>query len=277
MRRLLSAALAVTALASLAAFAEVPAHAASRPAATAQKASTNPLPPNYKLVFNSDFAKTSAKGTVNPETWATCYPWATAAGCTNFGNAKLEKEWYLPSQVKVAGGILKLTATRTATKGLNAKGKPATYACRSGMVTTYPSLHFKYGFVQVKARLPFSPGLWPAFWLAAANGKWPPEIDILEHWDAQPYSKVYLHPLSGVRQGTVYSAPTADKGLHVFEVKWTKSSLTWYYDNKKVFATSTGVPQQAMYLIMNLADTTTAKGACSSTMQVASVKVWQAP
>ncbi len=270
MRRLLSAALAVAALASLAAAAET-AHASPRPSAS------SPLPSNYKLVFNSDFAKTAVGGTVNPKIWDTCYPWATTKGCTNFGNAKLEKEWYVPAQVKIAGGVLKLTAAREATKGENAKGKSETYACRSGMVTTYPSLRFKYGFIQVKARLPFSPGLWPAFWMAAANGKWPPEIDILEHWAAQPYSKVYLHPLSGVRQGIVYSSPTADKGLHVFEVKWTKARLTWYYDNKVVFSTTKGVPQQAMYLILNLADTSTAKGTCSSTMQVASVKVWQEP
>jgi beta-glucanase (GH16 family) len=246
-------------------------------------ASASALPPGWKLVFDSNFAGTAVKGTVNPRVWTTCFPWATTPkGCTEYGNKGEDLEWYLPSQVSVKAGVLNLTAARKATQGATAAGRPATYGCRSGMVTTFNGLRFRYGFVQVTARLPFRTGLWPAFWLAGANEKWPPEIDMLEHWGSQSVSKLYLHPLQGPRQGAVYSAPTAGTGWHTWRVLWTKTRLTWYYDNKQTYTTTTGVPQQAMYFIADLADTSNAAaktsspaGACNGTLLIKSVKVWE--
>ncbi len=246
-------------------------------------ASASGLPANWRLVFDSNFTKTAVKGTVNPKVWTTCFPWAnTARGCTQYGNSGDDLEWYLPSQVSVKSGVLNLTATRKTTQGYTAKNKPVKYGCRSGMVTTFKGFRFKYGFVQITARLPFRSGLWPAFWLAAANEKWPPEIDIMEHWGAQPVSKLYLHPLNGPRQGAVYNAPTAGTGWHTWRVMWTKSRLTWYYDSKVTYTTTTNVPQQAMYFIANVADTSnpvaktsSSAGPCNGTLLIKSVKVWQ--
>jgi beta-glucanase (GH16 family) len=150
------------------------------------------------------------------------------------------------------------------------------------MVTSFKGFRFKYGFVQVTARLPFRTGLWPALWLAAANEKWPPEIDILEHWGARPVSELYLHPLRGPRRGTAYLTRTADTGWHTWRLMWIKSSLTWYYDNKQTYKTTTNVPAQAMYFIASLADTSnpvadtkSPAGPCNGTLLVKSVKVWQ--
>jgi beta-glucanase (GH16 family) len=241
------------------------------------------LPSTWRLVFDSNFAGTAVNGKPNPKVWTSCFPWANPArGCTDSGNGGADLEWYLPSQVHVNSGVLSLTATRKATTGYDAKGRPVKYSCRSGLVTTYKGFRFKYGFVQVTARLPFRTGLWPAFWLAAANLKWPPEIDILEHWGAQPVSKLYLHPLNGPRQGAVYNAPTAGTGWHTWRIMWTRTRLTWYYDNEQVYTTTTNVPQQAMYFIADLADTsnpvantTSPAGPCNGTLLVKSVKVWQ--
>jgi len=100
-------------------------------------ASASPLPKSWKLVFDPNFPKTSVKGKVNPKTWATCCFWASNAGCTNASSANAEKEWYLPSQVSVAGGVLRLTAARATTKGTTSAGKPPTYGCRSGLSWYY--------------------------------------------------------------------------------------------------------------------------------------------
>lgn len=267
---IVSAALAIAATTSLTFLSKPPTAAAS------------PLPSSWKLTFNSNFSGTSVKGKPNPKVWTTCYPWAPSSGCTNYSNANAEQEWYQSSQVVVSGGVLHLVAKRAATKGTNAQGKPKEYSCRSGMVTTYKGFKFKYGFVQVTARLPFTTGMWPAFWLAAANEKYPPEIDILEHWGDASLSKLYLHPLSGVRQGAVYKAPTADTGWHTWRLYWTKSRLTWYYDGRATYTTTKGVPQQAMYFIADLADTNNVAaktdkpgGTCNNTLLIQSVKVWQ--
>lgn len=215
---------------------------------------------------------------VDSQVWATCYPWATTGGCTNYGNFHdPEQEWYLPSQVRVSGGSLDLTAVREPTQGLSQAGQAKQYACRSGMVTTYPSLRFKYGYIQVTAKIPFGKGLWPALWLAAANQKWPPEIDILEHWASHPDGNVYLHPLTGARQGGTVTTPGLSAGWHTFGLYWTKTALTWYYDGTAVFATTTDVPQQDMYLIANLAVDDATAGGCSGSMLIKSVKVWQPP
>jgi len=240
-------------------------------------ASATPLPSSWKLKFAPSFSGTK----LNTKVWATCYPGASSKGCTNYGAGGAEQEWYQSSQATVSGGVLHLTARPVATSGYNSLGKLKTYECRSGMVTTYPSFKFEYGFVQVRARLPYGKGLWPAFWLAAANNKWPPEVDILEHWGANTISKLYLHPTSGIRQGAQYNAPTANSGWHTWWLYWTKTRLTWYYDGRQVYTTTKGVPHQAMYFIANLADTTNSaavtnvKGtACSGTLLIQSVKIW---
>ena len=232
------------------------------------------MPPNsWILKFDSTFQGNQLESRV----WDTCYPWATS-GCTNTGNVTdPEQEWYLSSQNQVSDGILHLVARREPTRGVNQQGKPKEFACRSGMVTTYPSLRFKYGYIQIAAKIPFGKGLWPALWLAAANQQWPPEVDILEHWHSESTSGVYLHPVTGARQGGAVKTPTLSTGWHTFGLYWTKTRLVWYYDGSQLFATSTGVPQQDMYFIANLAVDDASPGGCSGSLLIKSVKVWQPP
>jgi beta-glucanase (GH16 family) len=239
---------------------------------TAEKPAANialERPSSWKLEFSSNFTGNELDKSI----WGTCYPWAPN-GCTNFGNDN-EKEWYQASQVQMKNGILNLIAQRAPTSGYNARNAPKEYACRSGMVTTDPGFHFVYGYVQVIARIPYGAGLWAALWLAAANRKWPPEIDILEHWASDADAKVYLHPKVGTVHGGPVNTPDISKGWHSFTLYWTKSRLAWGIDGRQVFTITKGIPQQSMYLIANLADTNSRPGNCSGTMLIKSVKVWQ--
>jgi beta-glucanase (GH16 family) len=248
---------------------------ASQSVVGAKVASAKPftLPASWTLKFNSTFQGNQ----LNSKVWTTCYPWSIG-GCTNFGNTSdPELEWYQASQDQVSGGELHLVAQREPTLGLNEQGGAKTYACRSGMVTTYPSFNFKYGYVQITAKIPFGKGLWPGLWLAATNEKWPPEVDILEHWASQSYGKVYLHPLTGARQGGPVDMPALSAGWHTFGLYWTNTRLAWYYDGKQVFSASTGVPQQDMYFIANLAVDNASTGGCSGSLLIKSVKIWQPP
>ena len=232
------------------------------------------LPANSKLTFSTNFPGT----TLDTSTWAECYPWSPAPpGCSNFGNSD-EREWYLPSQVHVANGALALVAQRTPTAGSDANGNPMTYTCRSGMVTTYPSVHFTYGVVQVTARLPFGKGLWPAIWLIPADGSWPPEIDIVEHWDTQSVAKATLHygKQNAQERGTI-PFPQADQGWHTYTLYWTQSRISVYYDSTLALTTTKNIPHQAMYLLLDLADENATPGSCSGTMYVKSVNIWAQP
>jgi beta-glucanase (GH16 family) len=244
-------------------------HPIAAVAAQVAPATVHP-PKSWKLTFNSSFTGNK----LNKATWATCYWWASHGGCTNYGNGN-EREWYKASQVQVQKGVLHLIAVRKPTKGVNKKGAPKVYACRSGMVTTLPGFNFKYGYVQVVVHVPFGKGLWPALWLSATNKRWPPEIDMVEHWGTDANGRAYLHPVHVPRQGGSIRTPNLARGWHTFTLYWTKSRLTWYYDGHQVMTTTKGIPQQAMFFTANLAVYNATSGGCSGTMLIKSVKVWQ--
>jgi beta-glucanase (GH16 family) len=231
-------------------------------------------PSGWNLVFDSNF---SGK-TLNGKVWATCFWWAssTSNGCTD--NSTLEKEWYLPSQVRLSGGVLQLVAQPEATQGQTETGKSKAYSCRSGMVTAEPGLSFTYGFIQVVARVPYGPGLWPALWLAPSNHQWPPEIDIMEHWASDQQAKVYDHVADAPTIGGPIDTPAnLSEGWHTFSLLWTQTGIDWYIDGTKVYSASAAidVPHQAMTFIANVADNISGPGTCSGTMDIKSVKVWQ--
>jgi beta-glucanase (GH16 family) len=78
-----------------------------------------------------------------------------------------------------------------------------------------------------------------------------------------------------MRALAITASGVLSSGWHTFGLYWTKTELVWTYDGKQVFATSTGVPQQNMYLIANVADDNTGPGSCSGSLDIKSVKVWQ--
>jgi beta-glucanase (GH16 family) len=230
------------------------------------------VPAGWRLAFDPSF---SGAG-LNTGTWATCYDWATnpSVGCDD--NPTAEKEWYIPSQVNVGGGTLNLVAKQEATQGVSPAGAPETYTCRSGMVTSKPGFNFTYGLIQITAKLPYGPGLWPALWLAATNDQWPPELDIMEHWYSEPQAKVYDHTIGKQYLGGPVPTPAnLSAGFHTYSLLWTKDRVTWYLDGVRVFTTTSYVPQQQMYFIANVADDSTKPGACTGTMEISSVKVYQ--
>jgi beta-glucanase (GH16 family) len=248
-------------------------HTAAKSAGSAANASPTVLsvPAGWKLAFDPSFSGSQ----VSASTWSTCYDWATpSVGCTN--NPAAEKEWYIASQVGESGGTLNLTAKQETTQGQDSNGAAKTFTCRSGMVTSKPGFNFTYGLVEVTAKLPYGPGLWPALWLAATNDQWPPELDIMEHWYSEPQAKVYDHTIgSKYIGGPVPTPANLSAGFHTYSLLWTKDRVTWYLDGAQVFTTTSYVPQQAMYFIANVADDSTAAGACTGTMQIQSVKIYQ--
>jgi len=271
--------------------------AQSSPSASAPSpsvsASTAPMVPDLPGVIQPkggpEFTAAFTGSKLDRSVWGTCYPQPQlhfSNGCTNFGNKTKEAEWYVPSQVKVSGGVLHLTADHEPTAGDTSVGAPQTYSCRSGMVTTYPGFRFKYGFIQVVARIPSSSGLWPALWLAAANLQWPPEMDMLEAWGSPKfYAAVYFHygtPTANTQDRGVITPATLASGWHTFGLSWTRTQMTWLLDGKPVLTVRQHIPHQKMYFIANLAeaiskaDPDVTAGQCSGSLLIRSVKVWKA-
>jgi beta-glucanase (GH16 family) len=273
--RLAVAALAVVACAVVAGCTYTPlpesktAGSAARP-----PADVSSLGSQWSLTFDATFPGSK----LNTSVWGTCYPWQSPSGCTNYGNSD-EYEWYVPAQDQVYGGALHLVPQRTPTEGLASDGTPKEYQYRSGIVTTYPSYDFTYGYVQVVARIPYGSGLWPALWMLPANLQWPPEIDIIEHYGDSLVSWQHLHSPAYPTQLAFEPTPNLSRGWHVFGLYWSPSQVIWFIDGQRVYDDTHAVPDQSMYLIANLAVYQQVKSGwnpSSDSMAIESVSVWQA-
>jgi len=263
-------------------------HAASTgsvaPSTRSSTATASPLaPPAIPGVIQPqgkpEFAATFSGSKLDTSVWDTCYPWLSQKGCKNFGNNE-ESEWYLPSQVKVSGGMLHLVAQRKVTEGTSSTGTPKQYDCRSGMITSYPGFRFEYGYVQVVAKIPSSPGLWPALWLDPASLGWPPEMDMVESWGHGVFAGSFFHPYpKGTKSDRgLITPPSAATGWHIFALSWTKTQMTWLMDGKVTLTVRTKVPHQRMFFIADLASylPVGAANQCKGQLLIRSVDVWKA-
>jgi beta-glucanase (GH16 family) len=266
------AAVAVVACAVAAGCTSTPGQVSASSARPPEYASS--LGSQWKLTFDATFPGSK----LNTSVWDTCYPWQSPSGCTNFGNSN-EYEWYTPSQDQVYGGALHLVPERVRTQGLASDGKPKEYQYRSGMVTTYPNYSFTYGYAQMVARIPYGSGLWSALWMLPANLKWPPEIDILEHYGDSLVSWQHLHSPTYPTQMAFEATPNLSAGWHTFGLYWSPSQVIWFIDGQRVYDDTHAIPDQAMYLIANLAvyqQVQSGWNASSDSMAIRSVSVWQA-
>lgn len=249
-----------------------------------------PVVPNVAGVIHPkgapEFDASFAGSQLDTSVWDTCYPFKNFSdGCTNFGNAKTEFEWYLPSQVRVHGGLLHLTAHRERTTGRTSTGSPKIYACRSGMVTSDPSFRFEYGYIQVVAKIPATAGLWTGLWLDPASFGWPPEIDMVEAWGGpRPFASTNFiyRTAAGLGHDKVLIVP-AEKafGWHTYALSWTRTQMTFLQDGKVELTVHRHIPHQKMFFIADLAEAISrtqpnvAFGDCNGTLLIRSVKVWK--
>lgn len=195
---------------------------------------------------------------LNRKLWFTCYTWVNPGQrCTNGGN--LELEWYEPRNVTIAGGYLRLTAT--------AHPSTRTHPYASGMIqsggtlSTPATFAYRYGYAEIRAKLPRGPGMWPAFWLVQANRQWPPEIDMMEWQGVDPVTDVvtvHWKDARGKHRQSSTGVNTGVKlwqGFHTYGADWEPDAITWYFDGKPIkrFAEKQWIPDKPMVAILNLA------------------------
>ena len=56
----------------------------------------------------------------------------------------------------------------------------------SRQIETQKSFSQLYGYFEISAKIPGTPGLNSAFWLLPENGAWPPELDVFEILGKEP-------------------------------------------------------------------------------------------
>jgi len=102
---------------------------------------------------------------------------------------------------------------------------------------------WKYGRLEIRAKLPAGRGMWPAIWMLPTDwkyGGWPHsgEIDIMEnvgYWPDSVLGTIHTNAFNGTR-GTQKSAGLNFKDLstafHVYSIVWTADEIKFYVDNK---------------------------------------------
>jgi len=141
----------------------------------------------------------------------------------------------------------------------------------SASLITLGKEHFRYGRIEVKAKVPKGLGSWPAIWMLGENRqlvKWPNcgEIDILEYVgkdSTQVYGTVHYAD-SAAKYHYIGEKPKVDapnEDYHIYAIEWNKKSISFYYDDLKYFvfeykkaAYHPGkIFKRPFYLLLNLA------------------------
>lgn len=184
-------------------------------------------------------------------------------GICGWGNNELEYYTSRPENLFFQDGKLIIEARKE-----NFSGKNYT----SSKILTQGKKTFKFGRIDMRARLPKGKGIWPAFWMLPQNnvyGGWPTsgEIDIMEmvgHEPNKTYGTVHYGPGPGslqVNRGATLASGTLNDEFHVYSLEWKQDQLKWYLDgvlfstvNKTDLVASATYPfNETFFLILNLA------------------------
>lgn len=167
-----------------------------------------------------------------------------------------ELQYYAPDAFEEHDGVLDIKP-ETRTVRVNGKDYPYT----SGLITTQDHFSQKYGYFEMRAKIPKGQGMFPAFWLLedGRGGDWRrPEIDVMENLGRDP-NKIYFTNHWGYSDAThgqnsgSTRGPDYSEDFHTYGVKWEPDAITWYVDGEEKFRSTQNVPQNTMYLLANLA------------------------
>lgn len=192
-----------------------------------------------------------------------------------------EQQYYTRARtenVMVSNGMLVITGRKEnytnafykeASSDWRTKNPNADYT--SASINTFGKVAWKYGRVEVKAKLPMGGGIWPAIWMMGANRTkvgWPKcgEMDIMEYVGNKPLD-IYatVHFPDSIKRSRSQGSKTTDSSVsnqfHLYAMEWNSEKIDFWFDNKKYFtfiidcaATTAQNPfRKPFYLLINLA------------------------
>ena len=151
-----------------------------------------------------------------------------------WGNNELEEYTDSEDNVFIRDGMLVIKATE----------ENSSY--KSGRLTTQNKQLFRYGRIDIRAKLPKGQGIWPALWMLGANITdvgWPVcgEIDIMElvghipnvvhgttHYDAGGYQSKGANKSAGLGE-------SFNQEFHIFTILWQENEIKWLVDYNQFF------------------------------------------
>jgi beta-glucanase (GH16 family) len=186
-------------------------------------------------------------------------------GCPNicgWGNNELEYYTNSTDNLYFQDGKMIIEAKQQPVSGRN---------FTSARIKTQGKKPFKFGRIDIRAKLPVGKGIWPAFWMLperSVYGTWPKsgEIDIMELLGQEPnkvYGTLHFGPGPGstqINQSKVLNTGSFNDEFHVFSLDWKQDQIQWLIDgnvyataNKAAFGTNNYPFNEEFYFLMNLA------------------------
>jgi beta-glucanase (GH16 family) len=202
--------------------------------------------PGYTLVWSDEFNANNIDLT----------KWSYEVNGDGGGNNELQYYTALPTNSFIENGSLVIQARKE-----NYNGKEYT----SARMRTLIKGDWTYGRFEIRAKLPYGQGLWPAIWMLPSDweyGGWPisGEIDIMEELGQEPY-KVYgtIHYGTSTdhqQSGGAYqlSSSTFAADYHIFSLEWDSTGMKWYVDGYEYFSANHGKPfDKRFHILLNVA------------------------
>lgn len=211
--------------------------------------------PGYTLAWADEFTTNG----LNTNFWS----FQNGDGCPDLcGWGNNELEYYRPDNLFFQDGKMVIEARRENVGGRN---------YTSSKILTAGKKTFKYGRIDIRAKMPSGKGIWPALWLLPQNnvfGGWPRsgEIDLMEYLGHET-NKVYgtLHYGPGPGSMQINKSYTMNTGnftneFHVFSLEWKQDQIKWLVDgvvygtaNKSDFGSTNYPFNEDFYMIFNMA------------------------
>ncbi len=202
-----------------------------------------PAMAEWKLVWNDEFDK---PGLPDPAKWT--YQEGFIRNKEDQYYTKGRKE---NARVEDGGLIIEARREEYPNKDFVSKDDPAWQKNRekafytSACLVTDGLADWKYGKVEIKAKLPIKQGAWPAFWMMGANRSetgWPKcgEIDIMEHVTSAPgvvYGTSHWFNPDGkgkahLSEGFRTKNDTLDD-WHLYGLEWNEREMIFLFDGKE--------------------------------------------
>jgi beta-glucanase (GH16 family) len=196
---------------------------------TSQGYTTPESYPGKTLVWSDEFNASS----LNTQDWG----FDVGTGCPNvcgWGNNELQ--YYTPGDnLSFSQGNMIIEARKEQMGGKN---------YTSTRLLSMGKKEFKFGRIDIRAKLPRGQGIWPAFWMLGSNFKsvgWPAcgEIDIMEflgHEEKRVHSTIHYRVGNNPRNSTaslLNDTPLPDE-YHVYSLDWQQDKIRMFIDDKLI-------------------------------------------
>jgi len=187
----------------------------------------------WNIVWQDEFDKDSLDLT----------KWSREIGGHGWGNNELQFYTDSDSNSYVENGNLTLKA-QVVPQGIGSSKGLRYYS--SARLRTYGKGDWKYGRIEVKAKVASGQGIWPAIWMLPTDwlfGGWPSsgEIDIMEHvgYDlgvvhGSVHTEAYNHKIN-TQRSSARKIANVDTEFHVYSIIWDKDKISFFIDDVQYF------------------------------------------